>query len=349
MFRLYKAMISMHNVVGQVRTIRRRKGQEIELHMTNHSIDISKVDVIYQVAKAIRGCSYFPSCHSIPRALYVRSTLSTVGCWRLLNKLTCEQKYMLSACRGVLKLDQQLDSSMAEALGILGSVISVYQLADRATQVLTKILHAPFELLALHNELSDLVATLRTVEECVRVKSSENMLGSGMQHIAELVANAKNHVMQVNQLVHMRFLKSGTLDGDPRIFRMRWLRAKTIVENHRLALRDIRGNIMTELISINWYVITAPYLSFDSADREFDSLAISRIPLLLEEISLISSQAQASQVNISNQILRQLTTQSNLSGTLLDNYNEMNRRLLSATESRQERDETHQGSWIDYV
>ena len=140
---------------------------------------------------------------------------------------------------------------MAEALGTIGSVISVYQLADRATQILSKIKRAPSELLALHNEISDLMATLRTVEDCVKINSSENALRPDTQHIAELIENAKNHMLQLDQLIHMRFLESGRLDRDHRISRTRWARARSTMENHRIALRDIKSNIMTELMSAN--------------------------------------------------------------------------------------------------
>ena len=56
---------------------------------------------------------------------------------------------------------------MAEALGVIRSLIAVYQLADRSAQILSRIRHATTELLALHNEVSDLAITIRTVETCL--------------------------------------------------------------------------------------------------------------------------------------------------------------------------------------
>ena len=138
---------------------------------------------------------------------------------------------------------------MAEALGILSSVISMYQLLDRANHIISKVRHAPTELLALHNEVSDLTATLRTVEACLRATIPGKASTPNTQHMTELIESAKNHLIQLNQLIHMRFLESGSIDGDHRVFRLRWARSKSTVERHRTALRDIKNNIMTELMS----------------------------------------------------------------------------------------------------
>ena len=138
---------------------------------------------------------------------------------------------------------------MAEALGVIGSLIAVYQLADRSAQILSGIRHAPTELLALHNEVSDLAMTIKTVETCLKTNDSLSVLETG--HVVELLKRAKCHLLQLNELIHMRFLKPGTPNGVHKISRLRWALAKGTVERHRSALRDVRNNIMTELVSIN--------------------------------------------------------------------------------------------------
>ena len=140
---------------------------------------------------------------------------------------------------------------MAEAIGVLGSVIAVYQIADRTNQILSKIRHAPAELLALHNEVSDFTVTLRTVETSLGTTIPQNSSLTETRHVSDLIDRAKDHLLLLNQLIHMRFLQSGAVDGHYTISRLRWARAEETVKRHRNALRDIRNNVMTELISIN--------------------------------------------------------------------------------------------------
>ena len=115
---------------------------------------------------------------------------------------------------------------MAAALSIVGSAIALYQIADRVGQLLSKAKHlhqAPSELFALNNEISDLTVVLQNVEQCLSPNTTEGIIlpENKIQHVCDLIDTAKKELLDLEQLIHYRFLKSGTLDGDFRVFRIR--------------------------------------------------------------------------------------------------------------------------------
>ena len=130
---------------------------------------------------------------------------------------------------------------MADLLSLAASIIAVVGAASTISKTLSKakLLHkAPEGLLALNNEITDLLIVLYTIEGHVSSTRSEGSTQSQdvLQQISNLIDRAKDRLFQLNQLIYYQFLKSDTLDNDYKIFRIQWLRAKEIVEGHKQAL-----------------------------------------------------------------------------------------------------------------
>ena len=144
---------------------------------------------------------------------------------------------------------------MAEVLSVVASVIAIYQIAERLSQLLSKAKHlsqAPSEVFALNNEISDLTVTLQNLEQCLLSCEARMTAVPGLkiQHVSALVERAKRELLALEQLMHQRFLRSGMLQGDFKVFRLQWIRARPMVESHRQALREIRENIVIEVQAV---------------------------------------------------------------------------------------------------
>ena len=145
---------------------------------------------------------------------------------------------------------------MADPLSLVASVIAVVGAAESISNSLSKLRllrNAPDGLLALNNEIADLKILLRTIEGYLssdqphRVTIQQDVLDC----ISILITRAKDHVLQLEQLIHYRFLESGSLEQNYKVFRLRWIRAKDTVESHRRALQDIRQSIQLQLLLVN--------------------------------------------------------------------------------------------------
>ena len=145
---------------------------------------------------------------------------------------------------------------MADPLSLIASIIAVVGAAETIGKTISKgkiLRNAPDELLALNNEVSDLTVTLRNIEHCLPTNDTERSAVSQetLQHTSTLIERAKHRLIDINQLIHYRLLKSGSFEGDFKVFRTRWMREKSEVERHRIALRDIRQNIVLQILVIN--------------------------------------------------------------------------------------------------
>ena len=148
---------------------------------------------------------------------------------------------------------------MAEAIGLTASIISILGAADAVLISLAKLKvfrKAPAELLSLNNEVADLRIVMGQVESYV---ASEGVVTSSsprnlIQQMSTQVERAKAELLQLEQLIHYRFLKSGTFEGSYKVFRLEWLKSKSIVETHRQNIRETRQNIFTQLLLITAYV-----------------------------------------------------------------------------------------------
>ena len=151
---------------------------------------------------------------------------------------------------------------MADGLSLVASIIAVLGAADTIGKTLSRVKvlrSAPDEVLALNNEISDLTITLRNVDSCISMGTTQGIGTTDrraipkdvFQHMSTLITRAKDQLLQLEQLIHYRILKSGSFDGEYKVFRARWVRARSTVESHRQALRDVRQNIVMQLLIIN--------------------------------------------------------------------------------------------------
>ena len=145
---------------------------------------------------------------------------------------------------------------MAAALSLAASIIAVIGAAKTIGATLSKVKllrDAPDSLLALNNEVADLTVTLRTVETYLTSSDTERAVPSRgvLEHISTLIDRAKDRLLQLDRLIHYQLLESGSFDGDFKVFRLRWIRAKDTIENHRRALVEIRQNILLQTLIMN--------------------------------------------------------------------------------------------------
>ena len=155
---------------------------------------------------------------------------------------------------------------MADPLSLVASIIAVIGAAETIATFISKgkiLRNAPDELLALNNEVSDLTVTLRNIEQSISLNKTESSVvpQEVLQHTSILIDRAKHRLHEIDHLIYHRLLKSGSFEGDYKVFRVRWVRVKSEVESHRAALRDIRQNIVLQIMVINTYAFS-PFLEF---------------------------------------------------------------------------------------
>ena len=145
---------------------------------------------------------------------------------------------------------------MAEAISLAASIVALVGAADAAGKTLSKarlLYRAPVELLALNNEVADLTVVIRNLENHLHATTSATTQES-TNHLRTLVERARDRILQLDQLIHYEFLKSGSFDNDDyKVFRLRWARSKETVEGHRQALRDAKQNIVIHMLAIDAY------------------------------------------------------------------------------------------------
>ena len=147
---------------------------------------------------------------------------------------------------------------MADPLSVTASVIAVVGAIEGVSKTLAKVRtlrNAPSELLALINEASDLRIVLGDVERYItRDGNQSQAFRDQLQNISHLVTRAKDCLLELDKLIHYRFLKPGTDElktKEIKVSRREWAQAKTTTERFRQSLRDIRLNLATEIIVLN--------------------------------------------------------------------------------------------------
>ena len=144
---------------------------------------------------------------------------------------------------------------MAAAISLAASVVALVGAADAIGKTLSKarlLSRAPDELLALNNEIADLTVVMRNLGNHLPTPGSA-IAQASIDHLSILIKRASDRVLQLDQLIHYQFLKSGSLDADYKVFRFRWARSKDVVESHRQALRDAKQNIVIHMLAIDAY------------------------------------------------------------------------------------------------
>ena len=143
---------------------------------------------------------------------------------------------------------------MADPLSITASIIAVIGTAEGIGKTFAKIRnirYAPSEVLALMNEVSDLTVILGDVERYFVRDTSRTLNPELLRTLSTLVNRAKEHILELDQLIHYRLLKAHSTKTEFKVSRHEWVAAKHITKQFRQRLRDVRLNLVTQMVVIN--------------------------------------------------------------------------------------------------
>ena len=144
---------------------------------------------------------------------------------------------------------------MADPLSIAASIIAVIGAAESVGKTLTKIRNirnTPSEVLALINEISDLRVILGDFEGYIAQNTaSPQLLEKQLNHMSILLQRAKDRLLELDQLVEYRLLTPESRSDQIRVSRRKWARSQDTVKRFRRSLRDIRLNIVAQMVVVN--------------------------------------------------------------------------------------------------
>ena len=145
---------------------------------------------------------------------------------------------------------------MADGLSLVASIIAVIGAAEGVMRTFSRIKsigHAPDELLALMNEVSDLQIILDDVQSYIRNSQRPQMSQKHLQHLSLFIDRAKVKLLELDELIYYRVLKPEGSLKNIKLSKKEWLKAVETIDRFRKALRDIRLNIVTHMMTINSY------------------------------------------------------------------------------------------------
>ena len=144
---------------------------------------------------------------------------------------------------------------MADPLSITASIIAVISAAEGVGKTLAKIKDirkAPNEVIALINEVSDLRIILGDFEGYIAQNTERpQILQSQLDHMSVLLQRAKDRLLELDQLVEYRLLTPGSRSDQIQVSRREWAGAKDTIKKFRTSLRDIRLNIIAQMVVVN--------------------------------------------------------------------------------------------------
>ena len=144
---------------------------------------------------------------------------------------------------------------MADPLSITASIIAVVGAAEGVTRTLAKIKslrNAPNELLVLINEVSDLKIILDDMQNYIAQNTQRPQISQKeLRNISTLINRAKEKLLELDQLIQYRLVKPESTLNQVKVSRREWLRAKNTIEKFRQSFRDIKLNIMAQMMVIN--------------------------------------------------------------------------------------------------
>ena len=144
---------------------------------------------------------------------------------------------------------------MADGLSFAASIIAVLGAAEGLSKALSRVRrlrHAPNELLALINEVSDLRIILGDVQTfAIQNESNPQLSRHHIQHLFVLVDRAKETLLELDKLIHFNLMKPQASQTQIKVAKREWLKATPTIERFRHSLRDIRLNIATHMVLMN--------------------------------------------------------------------------------------------------
>ena len=141
---------------------------------------------------------------------------------------------------------------MADPLSITASIIAVIGAAEGVSKTLAKIKNirnAPSEVLALVNEVSDLRIVLGDVERyIIRDTTGTYRSPEQLRTMSTLVTRASGHLLELDKTIQYRLIKANSTAADFRVSRHEWAVARPAVERFRQSLRDVKLNMVTQMV-----------------------------------------------------------------------------------------------------
>ena len=147
---------------------------------------------------------------------------------------------------------------MTDPLSIITSVVTLIGTTDsilKTLQSFKDLRKAPSEVLALVNEVTDLRVVLDNVSDYITEAEQTKLSDTKrLQHITTLIKRAEEHLLKLDDVIHSAIGKSGPSREGSKMWRIQWMKAKGPVEIIRQRLRDVRLNIVTQMMVINTWV-----------------------------------------------------------------------------------------------
>ncbi|KAL9117116.1 MAG: hypothetical protein Q9187_006351 [Circinaria calcarea] len=144
---------------------------------------------------------------------------------------------------------------MADPLSFTAGIIAVIGAADGIVKTLAKVRsmkNAPDELLALTNEVSDLRIILGDIDNYFSQSTNRAQTPQEqLEHMSVLINRAKERILELDQLIQYKLVKPESVSDQIKVSRQQWARAKDVIEKFRQSLRDMRLNLMAQMLTIN--------------------------------------------------------------------------------------------------
>ena len=133
-----------------------------------------------------------------------------------------------------------------DPLSIAAGSLAFLSAGGKVVEQLKKLItlrHAPDELLALNNEISDTNSVIHNTEDLLR-RQLENDAASVPPDLTRALERAKETVSASENFLAYDATVISSSDNRPRVDKSRWLRTMKELENHKKRLRDDRVELL---------------------------------------------------------------------------------------------------------
>ena len=132
-----------------------------------------------------------------------------------------------------------------DPLSITAGSLAFLSAGGKVVEQLKKLItlrHAPDELLALNNEVSDICSVIHDTEDLLR-RQLENGAASVPPDLTRALERSKASVEALEKFLAYDVTVISSSDNRPRVDKSRWLRKMKQLENHKERLKDNRSEL----------------------------------------------------------------------------------------------------------
>lgn len=148
---------------------------------------------------------------------------------------------------------------MAEVLGTVSAVATLFDVAVRISKIIRDMRHCPVELTALQNEVSELRLLVHQIESLELEKSTfDTYLAPSLHATVKRLRSVQ------------RFLQK--IEKRPRLAQARWVCEKDHAQGLQVSLRDARQQIIAALSVLNMYGSSCLSRERQATDHQLDNL-----------------------------------------------------------------------------